>query len=177
MNKLSLAAAALMIAGAAVGAEKKPMACVVKIIGFDKSVTHRVMTAEEIKVLEAEIKAESRVFAKALELARKDWEKDDQTRRKPFPPLSMRSLVVGRLMELEKAEDKLAQAEDAASKRRVDDAEKQSEKDKQQKKSKETIAEEKKKEEEKEKLLADAIKLLEAKLEQLKSEAGEAPAR
>jgi hypothetical protein len=95
---------------------------VVKLTDMDKKVEHRIVSAEELKALETEIKAEASLFAKAEELAKKDWKADEGNKSTPFPPgLNPRKVeVVERFTVREKADAKLEKLDDAESRRQIE---------------------------------------------------------
>jgi hypothetical protein len=80
---------------------------VVKVTEMDKKVDFKLMSAEDYKALETEVKAETSLFPKAEELAKKEWKTADE--KGPFPGrLSPRKVeVVERHTVREKADEKL----------------------------------------------------------------------
>lgn len=69
----------VLVAGlAGVGVAKAEMAYVVEISDVSKKVTREIKTSAELSELKKTIDAEARVFPKALELTKKEWETADK---------------------------------------------------------------------------------------------------
>lgn len=82
---------------------------VVKVFSFDKSYEYRLVNDGEMKALRDELRAESRIYPKALMAAKQEWAKDETKKRKRFPLMSQRNMrVVRTYTTREDAEEKLA---------------------------------------------------------------------
>ncbi len=104
---VSLALACLL--GLATRASALETFCVVKITDMDKRVEHKIMSPEEFKELETQVKAEASLFPKAEELVKKEWKADEGNKSTPFPGrLGPRKVeVVTRESSSERADKKL----------------------------------------------------------------------
>jgi hypothetical protein len=93
---------------------------VVKITEMDKKVDFKLMSAEDYKALETEVKAETSLFPKAEELAKKEWKTADE--KGPFPGrLSPRKVeVIERHTVREKADEKLEKLQASEDKKSGD---------------------------------------------------------
>ncbi len=96
--------------------------CIVKITDMDKKVEHKIVSAEDFKTLEAEIKTEASLFPKAEELAKKEWKADEGNKSIPFPGrLGPRKIdVVARETVREKADKKLEALTASEDRRQVE---------------------------------------------------------
>lgn len=116
-----LAVAGIGITAVAVPVIEKHVFHVVQLTDFDKSETNQIMSDEEMKTLQREIKIESTLFPKAVESARMAWSKDETMKGKIFPKtsLSMRKLdLVGQpYPDEEKAQKKIDQLMDSQEKK------------------------------------------------------------
>lgn len=124
----------VLVAGlAGVGVAKAEMVTVVEITDLQKKVTREIKTSAELAELKKTIDAEARVFPKAQELAKKEWETADKgappaekpkpgekvappTPTQPFPSgmLSPRKYAEkGSFSDRDKAQKKLEQLDKA----------------------------------------------------------------
>ncbi|MEI6211557.1 MAG: hypothetical protein WCR06_08010 [bacterium] len=124
----------LLVAMTGAGVAKAEMAYIVEVTDFLKQNSRQAMTTAELKELKKTISAESRVFAKAMELSKKEWDAAEkgEPAEKPKPgekvekpvmlaptpfPASMISprkyREMGSFTDSEKAQKKLAQIEEA----------------------------------------------------------------
>jgi hypothetical protein len=106
----SLAAATLALV-ALLGLPSKALALdafwVVKVTDMDKKVEYKIMSPEEYKSLETDVKAENSLFAKAEEMAKKEWKTAEE--KSSFPGrLNPRKIeILERATVREKADTKL----------------------------------------------------------------------
>lgn len=56
-----------------------------KVYDRTKNMEYRVLSDDEYKALQEEMKSDARYFTRALMLAAKDWRADESTRKKMFP--------------------------------------------------------------------------------------------
>jgi hypothetical protein len=61
-----------------------------KVSGRDGKEEYRVLSDEELKKLDQEIKQESRSFARAAIAAKAEWQKGEDTKKKSFPQSAMK---------------------------------------------------------------------------------------
>jgi hypothetical protein len=80
---------------------------VVKITEMDKKVEHRIMSAEEYKEMETQIRAEASLFPKAEDLAKKEWKTAEEKNSFPGRLTPRKIEVVERNTVQEKASAKL----------------------------------------------------------------------
>jgi hypothetical protein len=80
---------------------------VVEITDMDKKVEHKIMSAEDFKVLETEIRAETSLFPKAEEAAKKEWKSSDEKAAFPGRLNARKAVVLARETVREKADAKL----------------------------------------------------------------------
>lgn len=83
---------------------------VVKIQDRAKELSYKIMTPEEYKAVQNQIKAESKFYRKALMLADKDWQADPANAGKRFPKSAIsqrKAVVTGKFKNMEKAFDKI----------------------------------------------------------------------
>ncbi len=142
--------------------------CVVKSTDMDKKIEYKIMSPEEFKEQEAQVKAEAALFPKAEEQVKKEWKADEGNKSTPFPgKLGPRKIeVVTRESVREKADKKLESLEASSDRRQIEP----------KKGGKLTDAEKKQADAkaEKEKDLQKAYDLVKAKLAELTTKAEEA---
>ena len=89
---------------------------IVKLYDRAKEITYKLMTPEEYKALQKELKLEAKLYQKAVTLARKEWQANKETAKKPFSmsaiPLRKATVKGMPYIDREKADDKLAKYED-----------------------------------------------------------------
>ena len=168
---VSLLASAGLVGASGAAAEELSLA--VKITDMQKNAEFKVMSAEEFKQLDAQIRLENRLFQKAQELAKKEWKADD-TNKAPYPGgrLNPRKAEVMERGAREKVDKKVEKALKAEEKRQ-DDFKKPGGKLSEEEKKQANIKADKKRE------LETAGNLLKAKLDELiakEKEAAEKPA-
>jgi hypothetical protein len=116
-----LAVAGFGITAVAVPVIEKHVFHVVRITDFDKKEATQIMSDEEMKTLQKDIKVEAALYPKAVEAARLTWAKDETMKGKVFPKtsLSMRKMdLVGQpYPDEEKAQKKIDQLLDSQEKK------------------------------------------------------------
>lgn len=143
--KQTLMRMVLLVALAGVGMAKAEMTYIVEVTDLLKQNTHQVLSSAELKDLKKTISAEARVFAKAMELSKKEWDAAEKGEplEKPKPgekvekpvfiaptpfPGSMISprkyREVGSFTDADKAQKKMTQIMDAEAKQMEKDAKK-----------------------------------------------------
>jgi hypothetical protein len=99
----SLRGMVLAAALAGAGLARGEMSFIVEVYDLQKTVTRQVMTSAEVKELKKTLAAEARVFAKAVELAKKDWDAAAKPapgeKAVPYTPFPMGALQARRCQE------------------------------------------------------------------------------
>lgn len=125
MKKACCSAAVVLVAFSIQAAE---MVCVVEITDFTKKPSFEIMSSAEAKALQKTIEAEKRVFPKALEEVRKEWNASEKPAtgalavkgEKPPPPIPFPTGAVGpreirvraEALDRQKADKRISQLED-----------------------------------------------------------------
>jgi hypothetical protein len=162
-----------------------PRYVVVKVTDFDKKEDHQVMTTDDLKTLNADLKKEALLFPRALVNAQKTWSQDPKYKGKFFPKTSLSPRKADQIgmqyPDQEKAQTKIDNMLDSASKREDRKAQQERQRESMQqranrgmgghavnlsKKDSHTAAREK----EKEDLIVEAADLVRAEIDKLKSE-------
>lgn len=87
----------------------------VKVVGFDRKAEWQTMTETDFKVLEKNIKLEQKLFAKAVEMAGKEWRADEFNKGIAFPGSRLMCRSIGQSQafpSMEKAEAQLTRIQD-----------------------------------------------------------------
>jgi hypothetical protein len=151
---------------------------VVKVTDFDGKINYKVMTQTDFKALMEEIKTESSLVPKALQIAEKKWKEDTDTKKKSFPKSAIKvkqAEIVQTFTDQNKAQEKLTKLEATEADKAKEEQKRQDEKDKVQQKKPDEIAKEKAREREKDALDGTARSLFETALTELKTKAAEKP--
>jgi len=93
----------------------------VKVVGYDHKSEWEAVSETDFKSLEKNIKLEHNLFAKAVELAAQDWQKDELSKGKAFPGsrLVCRSILTDEQFDsLNQAEAQLSKMQDQEAKKR-----------------------------------------------------------
>jgi hypothetical protein len=85
MKNIMLVALAMLPSIVVLAAESEQPCLVVSVTDVGKNTTHKVVSREEYNALQADIVNRNRLLPKAIQLAKKDWEADESTKRKSFP--------------------------------------------------------------------------------------------
>jgi hypothetical protein len=135
---------------------------VVKLADVDKKVDYQIMSPEEFKEQETQIKAEATLFPKAEELVKKEWKASEDHKGSPFPSrLGPRKIeIVERSPNQEKAGKKMESLLAAGERRLMEPPKKAGKQTEAQKKQADSLAE-------KEQALQEACDLIKAKLTEL----------
>ncbi len=166
----SLLALVLMAATPAVARDRFLL---VKVDAWDGSVSYVVMSPEAFKAAEAEIALESRLSAKAMAQAQKEWRNDEALGNKAFPRAACGPGKVRTMKEYEDKSDADAKASDLSAKDMAKAAEERTlETNRKKGQSKEQNARDAARDSEKEALLTKARALYEAQLQALKTAQG-----
>jgi len=107
-------------------AQGKDKLLLVKISAHDRKLSYELMSPDAFKALQNDIKAETRAFAKAIVLVKKDWEADEETRGERFPKTSLaarKATAIGTYTDADKAAKKLQYYEDKTFEREMEDGE------------------------------------------------------
>jgi hypothetical protein len=83
----------------------------VKITNRAGEEEYKLISSEELKSLQNELVLEAKCFEKAMNLTEKEWKKDEDTAKKPFPASAINKRKVeelGFFTDEKKAEEKLA---------------------------------------------------------------------
>jgi len=139
----------------------------VKITDVDNTDEYEIKTPEELKALQDEIKAQAKVFPKAVEAARKEWKNDPRTSKTAFPASAVgprQVMVVGTpFISSDQASKKLDSMQTRESKRdaaRIRKAAEWEDKQKKNKRSQEDIDRDKARMKEREVFEKQAIELV-----------------
>lgn len=169
MKKLIPAMLICLCITAVCAAGQQEKILLVKVCDRAKKLSYELMTPNEYKTLQAEIKAESMLSTKAMMLAQKEWKANEETKKKRFPrsAISLRkATILGQpFKDRQKADDKLYHYQDKAEEK--EDRDKEREKKKIAGKSKEKIAKAEEKVREREYLYDQARAIFESKLTEL----------
>jgi hypothetical protein len=142
----------------------------VKIADHDKKVTYEIKSLAELKALQSEIMAENKYFQKALATARKEWETDEETAKKPFPSAAIGQRQVSTVGQpyddRDKAQAKLDGYISRTSEKEAEEEKKEADRTKGQ--DKDQLKKERQEAEARKKLEASAVDLVRSKLDELK---------
>ena len=178
-------AAALLLGACTCRSATDERYMVVKVQDHAKETTCQVMSADEFKAIQEEIRIETKVFPKALAEAQKAWREDPDTARKPFPKASFavrRATPMGTFPDREKADAKVAGFEEREQQAKEKDKEREDKKLREKQKAMgpekydEYVEREREKQTERDALTLKARDLLEQKLADLVAGAGAAGA-
>ncbi|MBA4387160.1 MAG: hypothetical protein C0404_04205 [Verrucomicrobia bacterium] len=109
--------AGLITATSCLGGEAAPpqKIILVKIAERDKKVSYKLVSPDELKALQEDMKLEASLFSKAMSMAEQEWKKDEDYGKKPFPrgAINQREFTkVGEFTDQNKADDRLKDYED-----------------------------------------------------------------
>lgn len=96
----------------------------VKITDRSGEEEYRLISPEELKSLQNELAIEAKCFEKALNLTEKEWKKDEETAKKPFPTSAINKRKVeelGFFTDEKKADEKLARYQKRDTEKPKDD--------------------------------------------------------
>jgi hypothetical protein len=177
---IAIAAACLAI-GSARGADQQPATpkekvSLVKVSEFDKTASYQIMTPEELKTLDDDIRLEGRLFGKALTAADKDWRKSETNKGKMYPAgkISQRRLaVVSEFSDRQQAENRKTAIEEQEAEREERDRDREAERERVRREAsgttRHTAAKPKGKAPEKDFMFDEALQLFKSKMEELKT--------
>lgn len=139
----------------------------IKITERDKKNAYKLVSTDDYKLEQENMKLETSLFAKAMSAAEQEWKKDDELKKKAFPrsAINQRELTkLGEFMDQAKADDKLKFYEDLE----FEKEDKAREREKEKKKDAKKDAKKDSKKDDKEFYESRARDMFEMKLQELK---------